>query len=59
MIKRFKDVENLKNDPEIRLRADSYDTYNYKTLSKWGAIPNAEEEPWSQIGIDMVDWLFV
>ena len=50
VIERFKDVENLKNDPEIRLRADSHDTYNYKSLSKWGAIPNREEKPWRQIG---------
>ena len=48
VIEVFKDVENFKNDP--RLRADLHDTYNYNTLSNWGAIPNAEEKPWKQIG---------
>ena len=43
------DLEDLvENDP--RLKADVYDTYNYKKLAKWGAIPNAEEKPWKQIG---------
>ena len=42
----------IKDDP--RLRADSHDTYNYKTLSQWGAIPNAEEKPWRQSGTEQI-----
>ena len=45
-------IDNLKNDP--RIRADTHDSYNYKMLSKWRAIPNAEEKPEKDIGTHLV-----